>query len=66
MGKSGLGGEDDWTLKEGGEDDGEKGASAVVKECLKESGSVDVGVVVSRLYGGTSLCFLSFFPLTLP
>ncbi|BGP20171.1 hypothetical protein JCM10213_000744 [Rhodosporidiobolus nylandii] len=54
-GKSGLEGEEDWTVRDAGEDDGEKGASAVVRECLKAEGAVDVGVVVSRLYGGVML-----------
>ncbi|GAA6039191.1 hypothetical protein JCM8097_000462 [Rhodosporidiobolus ruineniae] len=55
VGKSGLESEEDWTVREAGDDDGEKGAWAVVKECLKQEGAVDVGVVVSRLYGGVML-----------
>ncbi|GAA5972831.1 hypothetical protein JCM11641_003961 [Rhodosporidiobolus odoratus] len=54
-GKSGVESVEDWDVKEFGEDDGEKGASAVVKEVLRKEGAVDVGVVVSRLYGGIML-----------
>ncbi|GAA6013160.1 hypothetical protein JCM10207_006190 [Rhodosporidiobolus poonsookiae] len=54
-GKSGLEGADDWAAKEAGDDDGEKGAWGVVRDVLREEGAVDVGVVVSRLYGGQML-----------
>jgi putative IMPACT (imprinted ancient) family translation regulator len=52
VGKDGLGGEDDWTTKTGGDDDGEKGGGAQVRKSVEEAGGVDVAVVVSRWYGG--------------
>ncbi|GAA5865627.1 hypothetical protein JCM8547_007667 [Rhodosporidiobolus lusitaniae] len=54
-GKSGLESEDDWTVKDGGDDDGEGNGASTVRECLRVEGAVDVGVVVSRLYGGQML-----------
>ena len=37
-----------------GDDDGENGASAVIKEVLTQEGGIDVAIVISRLYGGGS------------
>lgn len=54
LGKTGLGGEDDWTTKVGSEDDGEKGGGSQVRRSIEEGGGVDVAVVVSRWYGGQS------------
>lgn len=51
-GKSGLSGEDDWTVKTGSEDDGEKGGGNTIRRAIEEAGGVDVVVVVSRYYGG--------------
>lgn len=50
-GKTGLDSEDDWRVEGGTDDDGEKGAGAVVREVLDKEGGVDVAIVVSRLYG---------------
>lgn len=60
-GRNGLGrdGEDDWRVEGGAEDDGEKGAGAVVREVLEREGGVDVAIVVSRLYGGALYLSLS-------
>ncbi|GAA5901593.1 YigZ family protein [Sporobolomyces salmoneus] len=55
VGKNGLGGEDDWTVKTGGDDDGEKGGSREVQSAIQKEAAVDVAVVVSRLYGGVML-----------
>ncbi|GAA5842235.1 hypothetical protein JCM3766R1_005077 [Sporobolomyces carnicolor] len=55
VGKNGLGGEDDWTVKTGGDDDGEKGGSREVHNAIQSQAAVDVAVVVSRLYGGVML-----------
>lgn len=52
VGKTGVE-ENDWTVKTGGDDDGEKNASNEVHKAIKELAAVDVVVVVSRLYGGT-------------
>ncbi|GAA5847331.1 hypothetical protein JCM9279_000240 [Rhodotorula babjevae] len=54
-GRTGLEGEDDWRVEGGADDDGEKGAGAVVREVLGKEGGVDVAIVVSRLYGGIML-----------
>ncbi|BGP51783.1 hypothetical protein JCM10450v2_007739 [Rhodotorula kratochvilovae] len=54
-GRSGLESEDDWKVEGGADDDGEKGAGAVVKEVLEKEGGVDCAIVVSRLYGGIML-----------
>lgn len=53
-GRDGLKGADDWTVRSGGDDDGEKGGAACIKKALEESGGqgVDCAVVVSRWYGG--------------
>lgn len=52
VGKNGLGGEEDWTVKTGGDDDGEKGGSREIHNAIQKEAAVDVAVVVSRLYGG--------------
>ncbi|SCV68202.1 BQ2448_323 [Microbotryum intermedium] len=51
-GRNGLGGEEDWFVKSGGEDDGEKGGSRTIVGVLEKRGEIDVVVVVSRWYGG--------------
>lgn len=53
VGKNGLG-EDDWTVRTGGDDDGEKGGMREVHSAITKEAAVDVAVVVSRLYGGRS------------
>ncbi|GAA5991627.1 hypothetical protein JCM5350_007780 [Sporobolomyces pararoseus] len=55
VGKNGLGGEEDWTVKTGGDDDGEKGGSREIHNAIQKEAAVDVAVVVSRLYGGVML-----------
>lgn len=54
VGKTGAGegGEEDWVVRMGSDDDDEKNAGATVKRVLEEAGAVDVAVVVSRYYGG--------------
>ena len=52
VGRDGLGGEEDWTVKTGGDDDGEKGAAREIHNAIQKEAAVDVAVVVSRLYGG--------------
>ncbi|GAA5974823.1 hypothetical protein JCM21900_001878 [Sporobolomyces salmonicolor] len=54
-GRTGLDGDDDWTVKQGGDDDGEKGGARTIQECIVREGGIDVAVVVSRLYGGIML-----------
>ncbi|KDE08513.1 hypothetical protein MVLG_01292 [Microbotryum lychnidis-dioicae p1A1 Lamole] len=54
-GKNGLGGEEDWRVQVGGEDDGEKGGRGTITAVLEKRGEVDVVVVVSRWYGGIML-----------
>ncbi|GAA5892838.1 hypothetical protein JCM6882_000592 [Rhodosporidiobolus microsporus] len=54
-GKSGLESEEDWAVRDGGEDDGEKDGGSTIREVLRREGAVDVMVVVSRLYGGQML-----------
>ncbi|GAA5869473.1 hypothetical protein JCM1840_005476 [Sporobolomyces johnsonii] len=54
-GRTGLEGDDDWTVKQGGDDDGEKGGARTIQECIVREGGIDVAVVVSRLYGGIML-----------
>ncbi|GAA5820884.1 hypothetical protein JCM11251_001862 [Rhodosporidiobolus azoricus] len=55
VGKSGLESEEDWTVRDGGDDDGEKDGASTVRDVLRREGQVDVMVVVSRLYGGQML-----------
>ncbi|GAA5820134.1 hypothetical protein JCM11491_003305 [Sporobolomyces phaffii] len=55
VGRDGFGGEADWTVKTGGDDDGEKGAAREVHAAITSAAAVDVAVVVSRLYGGILL-----------
>ncbi|GAA6057101.1 hypothetical protein JCM3770_002081 [Rhodotorula araucariae] len=54
-GRTGVDSEDDWRAEGGADDDGEKGAGAVVREVLEKEGGVDCAIVVSRLYGGIML-----------
>ncbi|GAA5956639.1 hypothetical protein JCM8115_000632 [Rhodotorula mucilaginosa] len=54
-GKTGLGSENDFKVMIDGDDDGEKGGSAVIKEVLTQEGGIDVAIVISRLYGGIML-----------
>lgn len=53
-GKTGLDSENDFKVMIDGDDDGEKGGSAVIKEVLTQEGGIDVAIVISRLYGGGS------------
>ena len=53
-GKTGLDSENDFKVMIDGDDDGENGASAVIKEVLTQEGGIDVAIVISRLYGGGS------------
>lgn len=43
QGKSGLGGCDDWTVKSGGDDDGEQRSRSTITQVLEEEGCIDVG-----------------------
>ncbi|KAH9944780.1 ribosomal protein S5 domain 2-like protein [Amylocystis lapponica] len=54
-GRSGLDGPDDFELRAGCDDDGEKHAGARVLRVLQEAGVIDAVVVVSRWYGGVML-----------
>ncbi|GAA6060581.1 hypothetical protein JCM10212_006816 [Sporobolomyces blumeae] len=55
VGRDGLKGEDDWTVRSGGDDDGEKQGASHVQAAIQASAAIDVAVVVSRLYGGILL-----------
>ncbi|GJE91361.1 hypothetical protein PsYK624_075100 [Phanerochaete sordida] len=59
-GKTGLGGEDDFEVKQGNEDDGEKFGSARILKIMQAEGVIDAVVVVSRWYGGEMLGPLRF------
>ncbi|KAK7045543.1 hypothetical protein VNI00_007375 [Paramarasmius palmivorus] len=54
-GKTGLGGPDDFELKSGKDDDGEKWASDRLMKVLEAQAVIDAVVVVSRWYGGVML-----------
>ncbi|GAA5868455.1 hypothetical protein JCM3774_005386 [Rhodotorula dairenensis] len=54
-GKTGLDSENDFKVVIDGDDDGEKGGAAVIKEVLTQEGGIDVAIVISRLYGGIML-----------
>ncbi|KAI0062428.1 ribosomal protein S5 domain 2-like protein [Artomyces pyxidatus] len=54
-GKTGLGGEDDFVVVEGSEDDGESWAGGRVLKIMKAEAVMDAVVVVSRWYGGIML-----------
>ncbi|KAJ3557456.1 hypothetical protein NM688_g1464 [Phlebia brevispora] len=54
-GRSGLGGPDDFELKMGNEDDGEKYGSGHILKVMQAEGIIDAVVVVSRWYGGEML-----------
>ncbi|GAA5985613.1 hypothetical protein JCM10908_007042 [Rhodotorula pacifica] len=54
-GRTGLDSEDDFKVVIDGDDDGEKGGAAVIREVLTQEGGVDVAIVISRLYGGIML-----------
>ncbi|KAI0090702.1 ribosomal protein S5 domain 2-like protein [Irpex rosettiformis] len=54
-GKTGLGGPDDFELKYGNEDDGEKYGSGKIGKVMQTEGIIDAVVVVSRWYGGEML-----------
>ncbi|EKM53376.1 uncharacterized protein PHACADRAFT_99607 [Phanerochaete carnosa HHB-10118-sp] len=55
QGKTGLGGEEEFEVKQGNEDDGEKFGSARVMKIMQAEGVIDAVVVVSRWYGGEML-----------
>lgn len=48
QGKTGLGGPDDFELKSGNEDDGEKYSSGKILKVMQAEGIIDAVVVVSR------------------
>ncbi|ESK97310.1 hypothetical protein Moror_17741 [Moniliophthora roreri MCA 2997] len=54
-GKTGLGGPDDFELKSGNNDDGERWASTRVMKVMEAQAVIDAVVVVSRWYGGEML-----------
>jgi putative IMPACT (imprinted ancient) family translation regulator len=54
-GKDGAASVDDWQVKSGWDDDGEKGGAGKVMQVLEREGALDVAVVCSRWYGGTML-----------
>lgn len=60
-GRDGLGGEDDWVVKYGSDDDGEKNGGNTIRKAIEEAGGVDVVVIVSRYYGGASPCVRARF-----
>lgn len=55
QGKSGLGGEEDFEVSQGNEDDGEKFGSTRILKIMQAEGVIDAVVVVSRWYGGEML-----------
>ncbi|KAF7298065.1 UPF0029 domain-containing protein [Mycena chlorophos] len=54
-GHTGLGGPEDFEVKEGSEDDGEKWGGEKILGAMKKQGILDAVVVVSRWYGGNLL-----------
>lgn len=60
-GKTGLGGPDDFELKQGNEDDGEKYGSIRILRTMQAEGVIDAVVVVSRWYASSSPLSLSNF-----
>ncbi|KAF7315164.1 UPF0029 domain-containing protein [Mycena indigotica] len=54
-GCTGLGGEDEFEVKEGSEDDGEKYGGQKILTAMRKQGTLDAVVVVCRWYGGTML-----------
>jgi len=54
-GKTGLGGEDDFEVVSGYDDDGEKWGGEKILKVMKAAGVIDAVVVVSRWYGGIML-----------
>ncbi|KAH8087808.1 ribosomal protein S5 domain 2-like protein [Cristinia sonorae] len=54
-GKSGLGGPEDFELRSGSEDDGEKYAGERVLRTMRSEGAMDAVVIISRWYGGEML-----------
>ncbi|KAF9243162.1 ribosomal protein S5 domain 2-type protein [Melanogaster broomeanus] len=54
-GRTGLGGPDDFELKTGHDDDGEKWAGSRVLAVMQAKGVIDAVVIVSRWFGGTLL-----------
>ncbi|KAK7057545.1 ribosomal protein S5 domain 2-like protein [Favolaschia claudopus] len=54
-GRSGLGGPDDFEVRESSADDGERWAGEKILTIMRKQGVIDAVVVVSRWYGGTML-----------
>ncbi|KAI0795112.1 ribosomal protein S5 domain 2-like protein [Abortiporus biennis] len=54
-GKSGLHGTEDFEVKSGNDDDGEKYASGKILKVMQTEGVIDAVVIVSRWYGGEML-----------
>lgn len=50
--RTGLAGEDDFEVRQGNEDDGEKWGSMRILKVMQAEGVIDAVVVVSRWYGG--------------
>ncbi|KAJ7928442.1 ribosomal protein S5 domain 2-type protein [Mycena leptocephala] len=54
-GCTGLGGPDDFTVREDSADDGERWGGEKILTVMRKQGVIDAAVVVSRWYGGTML-----------
>ncbi|THH33098.1 hypothetical protein EUX98_g1119 [Antrodiella citrinella] len=54
-GKSGLGGPEDFELRSGSDDDGEKYAGERILKTMKAEGIMDAVVIITRWYGGEML-----------
>ncbi|KAJ6589820.1 ribosomal protein S5 domain 2-type protein [Mycena vulgaris] len=54
-GCSGLGGAEDFEVREGSADDGERWGGEKILTAMRKQGVIDAAVVVSRWYGGTML-----------
>ncbi|KAJ7125086.1 ribosomal protein S5 domain 2-type protein [Mycena epipterygia] len=54
-GCTGLGGPDDFEVREGSADDGERWGGEKILAAMRKQGVIDAAVVVSRWYGGTML-----------
>ncbi|KAJ7686477.1 ribosomal protein S5 domain 2-type protein [Mycena rosella] len=55
VGCSGLGGPDDFEVREGSADDGERWGGEKILTAMRKQGVIDAVVLVSRWYGGTML-----------
>lgn len=54
-GRTGLAGEDDFEVRQGNEDDGEKYGSMRVLKVMQAEGAIDAVAIVSRWYVNTSI-----------